>query len=147
MRRFVFLALVAALIAVLFSACKDKLPPREYIEVIKNRLHRVQEAVKLRGRNGIDSLLTESYAQDSGADSLVQFVNGGDPTFKFATFSKAEIYYTDTKARIDCLIIGEDGRILRSATLTFERKKDQWLLKQIAPGMRSVDSIQADSVL
>ncbi|PWB68212.1 hypothetical protein C3F09_12175 [candidate division GN15 bacterium] len=128
-------------------SCREKSPSRDYIPIIKQRVYEVQEAIKSRGRNAIDSLLTQDYAAAGGADSLVQFTNGSDPTFVFNRFAHTEIYYTNDKARVDCLIMGKDSRNLRSATLTFERKKDVWLLKQITPGMRPMESILADSVL
>jgi len=139
------LTLSALLVSIL--GCSEKLPDRDYIPILKDRVYRVQEAVKSRGKNAIDSLLTESYADDGGADSLVQFVYGTDPTFEFERFAKTEILFTNDLARVDCLISGKDGRTLGAATLTFERSKDRWLLKRISQGARPVDSLQADSVL
>ena len=127
--------------------CREKTPSRDYIPVIKERIFAVQEAIKARGKNAIDSLLTEDYAAGGGADSLVQFVNGADPTFAFERFAHTEIYYTNDRARVDCVIMGQDNRWLRSATLTFERKKERWLLKQITVGVRPIESLLADSVL
>lgn len=129
------------------AGCREKSPSRDYIPVIKQRIYVVQEAIKSRGRNAIDSLLTSEYANSGGADSLVQFANGTEPGFVFARFANTEIYYTNDKARVDCIIVGENNQRLRSATLTFERLKDQWLLKQISPGARPIESILADSVI
>jgi len=129
------------------AGCREKSPSRDYIPVIKQRIYVVQEAIKSRGRNAIDSLLTVEYAAAGGADSLVQFANGTDPSFSFARFANTEIYYTNDKARVDCIIVGENGLRLRSATLTFERHKEQWLLKQILPGARPIESLIADSVV
>lgn len=128
-------------------SCREKAPSRDYIPVIKERIYAVQEAIKSRGRNAIDSLLTADYAAAGGADSLVQFANGSDPTFAFGRFAHTEIYYTNDKARVDCVIMGQDKRSLRSATLTFEHQKERWLLKQIAAGLRPIESLLADSVL
>lgn len=128
-------------------SCREKSPSRDYIPIIRQRVYEVQEAIKSRGRNAIDSLLTEEYAAAGGADSLVQFANGSDPAFAFSRFTHTEIYYTNDKARVDCLIVGQDNRSLKSATLTFERRKERWLLKQVISGIRPMDSILADSVL
>jgi hypothetical protein len=128
-------------------SCREKTPSRDYIPVIKERIFVVQEAIKSRGKNAIDSLLAPDYAEAGGADSLVQFVNGADPSFAFERFAHTEIYYTNHKARVDCVIMGQDNRRLRSATLTFERKKERWLLKQITAGVRPIESLLADSVL
>ena len=129
------------------AGCREKSPSRDYIPVIKQRIYVVQEAIKSRGKNAIDSLLTEDFAASGGADSLVQFANGADPNFAFARFANTEIFYTNDKARVDCVIMGENGLRLRSATLTFERHKEQWLLKQVSPGTRPIESLLADSVL
>jgi hypothetical protein len=129
------------------SGCEDELPSRDLIPVIKNRIYLVQEAIKVKIKYGIDTLLTSDYAEENGADSLVQFAYGTDPTFEFDRFASTEIYFTNDKARVDCIITGKDNRVLKSATLTFERKKTRWLLKKIGPGLKSVDSIKADSVI
>lgn len=129
------------------AGCREKSPSRDYIPIIKQRIYVVQEAIKSRGKNAIDSLLTTEYAASGGADSLVQFANGSEPGFVFARFANTEIYYTNDKARVDCIIVGENGLRLRSATLTFEHFKDQWLLKQIMPGARPIESLLSDSVI
>ncbi len=145
-RRIVCVIVLAIALSAAWS-CREKSPSRDYIPIIKQRIYVVQEAIKSRGKNAIDSLLTEEYAAAGGADSLVRFANGSDPTFAFSRFAHTEIYYTNDKARVDCAIVGQDNRSLRSATLTFERNKDRWLLKQIAPGLRPIESLLADSVL
>lgn len=141
-----YLVCIAAILCA-GPGCREKSPSRDYIPIIKQRIYAVQEAIKSRGKNAIDSLLTSDYAAGGGADSLVQFANGSDPTFAFGRFAHTEIYYTNDKARVDCVIVGQDNRNLRSATLTFERRKENWLLKQIAAGARPIESLLADSVL
>ena len=128
--------------AALASGCKEKTPNRDYFPVIKEQIVKLQDAVKKRERGPLEGLLTPEYAARGGADSVVQFSFGSQPGFQFAAYSKAIILYTDTHARVDCVIVDSAGQQLRKATLTFDHVKDEWLLKRIEPGLPSPDSAQ-----
>lgn len=132
---------VVCLGIIVVSGCKEKTPNRDYIPVIKQRVYLLQQAIKERSKGALDSLLTDEYASISGADSVVQFSNGEDPNFQFDRFGRTEIFYTDSRARVDGNIVGVDGRILKEMTLTYEHRGERWLLKKIGPMQASPDSV------
>ncbi len=140
MKRVIFLA-VGCLSLIALEGCKEKTPNRDYIPVIKQRVFLLQQAIKERSKVALDSLLTEEFASNSGADSVVQFSYGADPDFQFDRFGRTEIFYTDARARVDGNIVGVDGRILKEMTLTYEHRGDRWLLKKIGPMFASPDSV------
>lgn len=139
MKRIIFLSSLL-LVALLVPGCKEKTPNRNYIPVIKQRVFVLQQAIKDRSKTALDSLLTEEYRSRSGADSVVQFSYGEDPTFQFDHFGGAEIFYTDSRARVDGNVVGVDGRILKEMTLIYEHQGERWLLKRIGTIERSPDS-------
>ena len=139
MKRIIFLSTLL-LLALSVPGCKEKTPNRNYIPVIKQRVFVLQQAIKDRSKTALDSLLTEEYRSRSGADSVVQFSYGEDPTFQFDHFGRAEIFYTDSRARVDGNVVGVDGRILKEMTLIYEHQGERWLLKRIGPIERSPDS-------
>lgn len=118
----------------LVLACKEKTPNRDFFPVIKQRVFLLQEAIRTRTKAGLDSLLSSDYAARGGADSVVQFAYGDDPDFQFARIGEAEIFYTDERARVDGVIVGEDGRALRDVILIYEHRGEKWLLKRMGPG-------------
>jgi hypothetical protein len=129
--------------ALAVSGCFDKTPDRNYFPLIKRQIVELQTAVKNRDRVPLEKLLVSDYASRGGADSVVQFAFGTDPSFQFAAFSKAEILYTNDRARVDCVIVDSTGRELRPATLTFEHVNNAWLLKRIEPRLPATDSTQS----
>jgi hypothetical protein len=129
--------------ALVVSGCFDKTPDRNYFPLIKRQIVELQTAVKNRDRVPLEKLLVSDYASRGGADSVVQFAFGTDPSFQFAAFSKAEILYTNDRARVDCVIVDSTGRELRPATLTFEHVNNAWLLKRIEPRLPATDSTQS----
>lgn len=136
--------------AAMLTGCKEKTPNRDFFPVIKQRVFLLQEAIRNRTATGLDSLLAPDYAERGGADSVVQFAYGEDPKFQFARFGETEIFYTDERARVDGVIVGEDGQVLRDMILIYEHRGDRWLLKRIGPGEPSgVDSLDRaiDSVV
>lgn len=139
MKRIIFLSSLL-LVALLVPGCKEKTPNRNYISVIKQRVFVLQQAIKDRSKIALDSLLTEEYASRAGADSVVQFSYGEDPTFQFDHFGRVEIFYTDSRARVDGNVVGVDGRILKEMTLVYEHQGERWLLKRIGTIERSPDS-------
>ncbi|MCM2271152.1 MAG: hypothetical protein NDJ18_01170 [candidate division Zixibacteria bacterium] len=142
MKRVIFLTL-GCLGLIAFEGCKEKTPNRDYIPVIKQRVYLLQQAIKERSKVALDSLLTDEYASVSGADSVVQFSYGADPNFQFDRFGRTEIFYTDSRARVDGNIVGVDGRILKEMTLTYEHRGERWLLKKIGPMLASPDSVDS----
>ena len=123
---FVGLALVA-------GSCKEKTPNRDYYPAIKARIVELQTAVKNRDESPLEKLLTSDYIALGGADSVVQFSFGTDPNSGFLSYSKAEIMYTNERARVDCVVMDSTGRELRPATFKFEHVDNAWLLKKIEP--------------
>jgi hypothetical protein len=131
-----------AAVALLAGGCKEKTPDREYFPIIKEQIVKLQNAVKTRNRAPLEALLTPDYAAAGGADSVVQFSFGAEPGFSFAQFGKAEILYTNEKARVDCVVMDSLGHELRPATLTLEHVGNAWLLKHIEPRLISPDSVK-----
>jgi hypothetical protein len=120
-----------ALLMVLAIGCKEKTPNRDFIPVLKKKVFLLQEAIKTRSRVALDTLLTNEYASNSGADSVVQFAYGDEPGFEFDRFGRTEIFYTDSRARVDGQIVGVDGTVLKDMVLTYEHIGERWLLKRI----------------
>ncbi|MFZ1684504.1 MAG: hypothetical protein WAU88_10300 [Candidatus Zixiibacteriota bacterium] len=120
-------------LALLAGSCVEKTPNRDYYPAIKAQIVELQNAVKKRDRGPLEKLLTTDYAAQGGADSVVQFSFGTDPSFVFQAYSRAEIIYTNDRARVDCVVIDTAGQVLRPASLTFEHVNNAWLLKRIEP--------------
>ncbi|MBK7143553.1 MAG: hypothetical protein IPH75_15930 [bacterium] len=153
MKRITWLLLAVGLIGIA-PGCKDKTPNRDYIPVIKKQVFLLQEAIKTRSRISLDSLLTVEYAANAGADSVVQFAYGDKPEFQFDRFGRVEIFYTDSRARVDGQIVGADGSVLTDVMLTYQHVGEKWLLKRISHGQptgvdsqgAAIDSMIKDSV-
>lgn len=120
-------------LALLVGGCVEKTPNRDFYPAIKAQIVELQSAVQKREKGPLDKLLTPDYAARGGADSVVQFSFGSDPSSVFQSYSKAEIIYTNDRARVDCVVMDSTGREIRPASLTFEHVNNTWLLKKIEP--------------
>ncbi len=128
-------AALISLVLIIAAGCGEKTPNRDYIPILKERVYLLLQAVKNRDAIALDSLLTDDLKDSpSGMDSLVKFVTEPNGTFPFARFGECEIYYDDRKARADCYITDSLGKGERRITLTYENRKDRWLLKSFEPG-------------
>ena len=127
-----FLCAAILLVALIGPACDKPEPPtREHFPVIRQQLSSLQEAVRLRDKAAIDSILTPGLRDsDDGAEALLAFVYGEKGSFEFDVFGDYEIVYTNKRARADCYIMDGSASHDRPVTFTFELKNDQWLLKR-----------------
>ena len=129
---------VATLMVCLFllAGCDKELPSRNKIPILKGRLFRLQEAVKVQNRAAIDSLLSvQILSFDQNSDSLLRFTYGADGSFDFRQFANGGIVYTNETARIDCFIMDSTQTRDRPMILTLVFEHDQWLLKKFEPGV------------
>lgn len=125
----------AILALLLSSGCDQQTPSRDHIPILKQRLVQLQEAIRVRDRAAIDSLLSVkilSHKQDS--DSLLRLVYGEEGSFAFVQLALGEISYTNDRARIDCYVVDTSGRRDRPITLTYTHEHDLWLLKRFEIG-------------
>ena len=140
MRRTLFVTLAAALMLGA-AGCKQKNPPRDQIPVLRERLAKVQETIKLRDVAQVDSLLSDQLRGDAHRiDSLYRFVYGADGSFPFYRFTNYEIVYNHDKARIDCELADSVGEKTLPVTLTFIYERSQWRLKRWEPRADSIQS-------
>jgi len=136
-----FWLVVSVLLAValgLTGCQKEKKPPElNQFRILKTRLNAVQQAVKSGRHQAIDSLLISGLRDEpEGAESLLSFVQGDSPEFMLESFADYDIFYTHTKARIDCYLANADNSVRRPATFTFELVDSLWLLKRWEPGLQ-----------
>lgn len=120
----------------LVPACDDEPPKRKHIDVLRNKLRRLEKAVVARDRAAIDSLLSVQILDEGqSSDSLLNFIYGPERGFPLAGLSLIEMLYTGDKARIDVEIVDTTGRHRRPATFTLVYEHDQWLFKKFEPGL------------
>ncbi|MDZ4723870.1 MAG: hypothetical protein SGI97_08220 [candidate division Zixibacteria bacterium] len=125
------LLLIASSLCLIGCPVKEKIPSRDYIPVLKERLFALQVAVKGRNRAAVDSLLSvEILKENQSSDSLLNLVYGASGNFGFVQFGGYEIAYDDNKARIDCYIMDSTSLTDRPLILTFINDGGQWLLKR-----------------
>ena len=131
-------ATTAVVSLVLLSACEKKMPSRDHMPVLRQRLFQLQEAISSRERVAIDSLLSlQMLAVGQSSDSLLSFVYGSHDGFAFERLGDYEIFYTNDKARIDCFVMDSSAVHDRPIVLTFVFEHDMWLLKRFEPGQDS----------
>ena len=133
-------ALACFLLVGLLAACsEEKLPSREQIPVLRNRLFALQQGLSARNRGSIDSLLSVDildYHQDS--DSLLRFVYGPDGRSAFSQLGDYTIFFNNELAVIDCFVMDSTKQHDRPLRLIYKLDNDLWLLKEFRPG--GVDS-------
>lgn len=123
-------------IALFFNACSERVPKRDHIPIIKQRLVDLQTAVKDQNRAAIDSLLsTAIFDFNQSSDSLLNFVYGQDGNFAFEAFGDAEIIYTTEKAQIKCYIMDSTRNTDRPFVFNYRFDHDLWLLSSFEPGI------------
>lgn len=128
--------LTGAILAILLSSgCDEQTPSRDHIPVLKQRLVQLQEAVRIRDRTAIDSLLSvKILSHQLDSDSLLRLVYGEEGSFAFVQLALGEINYTNDRARIDCYVVDTSGRRDRPITLTYTHEHDLWLLTRFEIG-------------
>ncbi|MDH3892238.1 MAG: hypothetical protein OEV49_14265 [candidate division Zixibacteria bacterium] len=138
----VLAAMMAGL--VLLIGCAEEPPARNHIPILKERLFKLQEAVKVQNRAAIDSLLSVQILDvDQDSDSLLKFTYGTDGSFAFRQFATGGIVYTNETARIECYTMDSTQTRDRPLILTYVFEHDQWLLKRFEPGEVEADSSDA----
>ncbi len=133
--RILFAVIISSIIVL---GCEEKLPSRDHIPLIKDKIFQLQEAVKLKNRASIDSLLSiQMLKLNQNSDSLLQFVYfGGDSleAFEFTQFGNCEIFYSKDKARVDCYVMDSTQTQTRPVIFTFILNDNDWLLKRYEIG-------------
>ena len=127
---------VIGMVALLLSSCgKEKLPSREQIPVLRERLFALEAGLREHNRAAIDSLLSVDildYKQDS--DSLLRFVYRPDGTFAFRKLGDYTIFFSRELAVIDCFIMDSTGEHDRPLRLMYRHDRDIWLLTEFREG-------------
>lgn len=120
----------------IFMGCsEDKLPSRDLIPELHQRLSDLEQAIKANSRAAIDSLMSvEMLDAGQDSDSLLRFVYGANGDYRFVSLANYEIFFTNELAVIDCYIMDSTGQTDRPLKLRFKRDDDLWLLKRFDAG-------------
>jgi hypothetical protein len=117
---------------------------REEGPLIRQALADVENALRTRDRQALDSLLHPEAAKDAlTPDSLIAYIYPSSD-YQFGGFTNKLVIQRNPYARVDCDILGTSEE-LRQVTITMKRTDDgRWLLKNIGP--RLDDPLEDDSL-
>ncbi|UCD95418.1 MAG: hypothetical protein JSU69_05045 [Candidatus Zixiibacteriota bacterium] len=123
--------LSAVVLAVLAVTCSEKNPPRDEIPRVKDTMARLEEAIKSKNPNGIDSLMS-SGARRLGysPEQIMTDVCADTVSGSFYTFGKREFFYTKDKAMVRFRIMIDSSDTGRPAEITLVKDRNQWLVKR-----------------
>jgi hypothetical protein len=129
--------------AILLAGCgQEKKLNRDYIPQLRTQFNNLQIAVKDRDQAAIDSLFSvQTIGNRQVSDSLLSFVYGPGDDFAFDRFGDAEIFYTESKARIDAYVMDSTSNKNRPVTFTLVHEHGAWLLKRFGPRTDTVKTI------
>ena len=122
---------VAVVFLGIWAGCdREKLPSRDEIPILRERVYQLEQAVLRRSPAAIDSLASaEILDAGMGSDSLLSFVYGPGGDFPFAKFDKYSIFYDNNIAVISCVIADSAGQVRRPVKLIYRKYDKTWLLK------------------
>lgn len=131
MGRMTTIMAVACLACCVAAGCgNDKLPSRDEIPILRERVYQLEQAVLRHNPAAVDSLAsTELLDAGLSSDSLLSFVYGPENSFAFAKFDKYSIFYNRNLAVVTCVIADSTGEVTRPVKLIFSKHDKAWLLK------------------
>jgi len=142
MKRYETTIAAACLALGVVAGCdSDKLPSRDEIPVLRERVYQLEQAVLRRSPLAIDSMASiELLDAGLSSDSLLSFVYGPEDDFAFARFDNYSIFYNRKFAVVTCEIADSTGEVNRPVKLVFSKHDKAWLLK----GFETVADNKAD---
>jgi len=124
-----FVALIAA------GCGGEKLPSRDEIPKIREKLYSLEQGILKRDRAGLDSLLSVDILDfKESSDSLLRFVYGADSLFPFRKLGDYTIFFNKKMAVIDCFIMDSTSREDRPLRLIYKLQHNIWLLTEFRAG-------------
>jgi len=123
-------AFIAAVWLGIWAGCsEEKLPSRDEIPILRERVYQLEQAVLRRSPAAIDSLASSEILEAGlSSDSLLNFVYGAGDDFKFAKFDKYSIFYDNKIAVVSCVIADSAGETVRPVKLVYRKYDKAWLL-------------------
>lgn len=121
--------------ALLIAGCGgEKLPSRDEIPKIREKLFALEQGILKRDRTGLDSLISVDILDfKESSDSLLRFVYGPDALFPFRRLGDYTIFFNKNIAVIDCFIMDSTGGRDRPLRLMYKLQHDVWLLTEFRP--------------
>lgn len=117
---------------------KEKLPSRDEIPILRERVYKLEQAVLHRSTAEIDSLASaEMLERGLSADSLLGLVYGPDRDRPFAKFDNYTIFYDRSLALVTCDIADSTADAGRPVKLIYHKYGDRWLLRSFQPAADS----------
>lgn len=129
--KFVGLVLLLAVV----GCGPDKLPSRDHIPVLKQRLYALEQGLVAGDRAALDSMMSVKIldiGQDS--DSLLRFVYGADGRWPFHRLGDYNIFFSNKIAVINCYIMDTTEQRDRPLKLMYELDDQLWLLTRFDVG-------------
>lgn len=129
--KFVGLVLLLAVV----GCGPDKLPSRDHIPVLKQRLYALEQGLVAGDRAALDSMMSVKIldvGQDS--DSLLRFVYGADGRWPFHRLGDYNIFFSNEIAVINCYIMDTTEQRDRPLKLMYELDDQLWLLTRFDVG-------------
>ncbi len=114
---------------------EDRLPSRDQIPILKQKLYSLEQAIGARSRAAIDSLLSVDIL-DAGldTDSLLRFIYGPNDDFPFHRLGDYDIFYGNNVAVINCQIMDSTEQSNRPLRLLYNHDDELWLLREFRVG-------------
>ncbi len=144
------IGILTILLAVSLVGCESEKEAvtADELPIIKKDLHQIELLLADKEGGFPDSLLS-TEAKSAGIDvaSLLRYVYPNSD-LQFVGFTKKQIFYRSTAARIDCMLLyqTEDSLLSnRPTTITLKKENGLWRLKNIEE--RIVDSTRVKAVL
>jgi len=140
----IWLVLILVGLVLFFAGCaEEKLPSRDQIPILKQSLYALEQAVNVRNRAAVDSLLSvEILDAGQDSDSLLRFVYGPADDFPFYRLGDYDIFYSNDIAVINCYIMDSTEQTDRPLRLLYKHKEELWLLKEFRVGDADTTDLQ-----
>jgi hypothetical protein len=128
-RTCLIILLVAATVGFGWGCGREKLPSREEIPILREKLFALQTAVLQRNPSAIDSLASaQMLDKGESADSLLSLVYGPQGDFRFKEFGDYSIFFGNKVAVISCKIIDSAANVSYPVKFTYKKYDKVWLL-------------------